>query len=104
MQTGSFTSYNMWTGQQLTAVWPKELRSHMNMYDWAKEKDELVEVISPSGDGYIYFLDLATGESTRDPLYMGFPSRARAPWIPAAIPCSTAAAATTPPAAPRAPS
>ena len=73
MQTGSFTSYNMWTGQQLTAVWPKELRSHMNMYDWAKEKDELVEVISPSGDGYIYFLDLATGESTRDPLYMGFP-------------------------------
>ena len=73
MQTGTFTSYNMWTGQQLTAVWPRELRQHMNMYDWAKEKDELVEVISPSGDGYIYFLDLATGESTRDPLYMGFP-------------------------------
>ena len=103
MQTGSFTSYNMWTGQQLTAVWPKELRQHMNMYDWAKEKDELVEVISPSGDGYIYFLDLATGESTRDPLYMGFPFKGTGTLDPRGYPLLFCGAAITPPRAPRGP-
>ena len=28
------------------------------MYDWAKEKDDLVEVIYACMDGYVYFLDL----------------------------------------------
>lgn len=42
------------------------------MYDWAKEKDDLVEVIYACMDGYVYFLDLETGEATRDPLYLGF--------------------------------
>ena len=52
--------------------WSQEVKKSMNMYDWAKEKDDLVEVIYACMDGYVYFLDLETGEATRDPLYLGF--------------------------------
>ena len=55
-----------WTGQPLIVQWPKETRRIMNMYDWAKEKENLVEVIYPTEDGNIYFLDLETGKQTRD--------------------------------------
>ena len=61
-----------WTGQPLMQKWPKEIRSHMNMYDWAKEKENLVEVIYACMDGYVYFLDLETGKETRDALYLGY--------------------------------
>ena len=61
-----------WVGQPLMMTWKKEVRQHMNMYDWAKEKDELTEVIYATLDGNIYFLDLETGEKTRDPLNVGF--------------------------------
>ena len=44
----------------------------MNMHDWAKEKDDLVEVIYACMDGYVYFLDLVTGQETRDALYLGW--------------------------------
>ena len=77
-KTGSLTygdatwSGSGWTGQPLMEKWPKEVKKAMNMYDWAKEKDDLVEVIYACMDGYVYFLDLETGEATRDPLYLGF--------------------------------
>ena len=61
-----------WTGQPLMARWPKEVRQHMNMYESAKQKEDLVEVIYACMDGYIYFLDLETGERTRDDFWMGF--------------------------------
>ena len=61
-----------WTGQPLMMKWPKEVKAPMNMYDWAKEKDDLVEVIYACMDGNVYFLDLKTGEKTRDPLYLGY--------------------------------
>ena len=61
-----------WTGQPLIMKWPKETKAHMNMYDWAKEDDYLVEVIYACMDGYIYFLDLRTGKATRDALYLGY--------------------------------
>lgn len=38
----------------------------MNMYDWAKNKEELVEVIYACMDGYVYFLELEMGDPTRD--------------------------------------
>ena len=44
----------------------------MNMYDWAKEDDELVEVIYATMDGNVYFLDLNTGKKTRDTLTLGY--------------------------------
>lgn len=61
-----------WTGQPLIMKWPRETKAHMNMYDWAKADDTLVEVIYACMDGYVYFLDIERGEPTRDPLYLGY--------------------------------
>ncbi len=61
-----------WVGQPLMMTWPKEVRQHMNMYDWAKEADTLTEVIYATMGGYVYFLDLETGSYTRDALYLGY--------------------------------
>ncbi len=62
-----------WTGQPLIVQWPKETKQIMNMHDWAKEKDDLVEVIYPTEDGNIYFLDLETGKETRNKIVMNVP-------------------------------
>ena len=77
-ETGA-TSYNGaawtgsgWTGQPLMRKWTREEKAHMNMADWAKQKDDLVEVIYATMDGNVYFLDLVTGEQTRDPMYIGW--------------------------------
>ncbi len=77
--TGSLTapdgeswSGSGWVGQPLIVKWPRETKAIMNMYDWAKADDELVEVIYATMDGNIYFLDLATGQRTRDTLYVGY--------------------------------
>ncbi|MCD7845759.1 MAG: hypothetical protein LUG57_07920 [Oscillospiraceae bacterium] len=43
--SGSFWGGSGWTGQPLIVEWPAETKAIMNMYDWAKEKDGLVEVI-----------------------------------------------------------
>ncbi|MEE0426074.1 MAG: PQQ-binding-like beta-propeller repeat protein [Blautia sp.] len=69
---GATWSGSGWTGQPLMMKWPKKVKKVMNMYDWAKEKDDLVEVIYACMDGYVYFLDLETGEATRDTLNLGF--------------------------------
>jgi len=78
--TGSFTapdgaywSGHGWTGQPLIVKWPKQTREIMNMHDWAKEQDELVEVVYASMDGNVYFTELETGTPTRDKLNLGFP-------------------------------
>ena len=77
--TGSLTAPNGttwtgsgWVGQPLIVKWPRETKAIMNMYDWAKEDDELVEVIYATMDGNIYFLDLETGKRTRDTLNIGY--------------------------------
>ena len=69
---GAVWSGSGWTGQPLMRQWSREAKKHMNMYDWAKDKDQLVEVIYACMDGYVYFLDMETGESTRDSLNLGF--------------------------------
>jgi outer membrane protein assembly factor BamB len=61
-----------WTGQPLMEKWSAQDKKYMNMYDWAKADDDLVEVIYACMDGYVYFLDLETGEPTRDALYLGY--------------------------------
>lgn len=70
--SGSYWGGSGWTGQPLIVEWPEETKRIMNMYDWAKEKDGLIEVIYATLDGYVYFLDLETGESTRDRLFLGW--------------------------------
>lgn len=61
-----------WTGQPIIVKWPEETRQVMNMYDWAKEKDGLVEVIYATMDGNIYFIELESGSKTRDTLTLGY--------------------------------
>ena len=69
---GEYWSGHGWTGQPLIAKWPKQTREIMNMYDWAKEEEELVEVVYAAMDGNIYFNDLKTGVPTRDKIFLGF--------------------------------
>ncbi len=60
-----------WTGQPLLVHWPEETRQVMGLYDSFRDKD-LVEVIYPVFDGNIYFLDLDSGQRTRDPIKVGY--------------------------------
>ena len=69
---GQYWSGNGWTGQPLLIHWPRETKTHMNMEDWAKEDDDLVEAIYASLDGYIYFIDIHSGRQTREPMHTGF--------------------------------
>lgn len=70
---GSYWSGNGWTGQPLMRKWTDQEKAGMtSMYSSAKNKSGLVEVIYASLDGYVYFLDLDTGEATRDPLFIGY--------------------------------
>ena len=61
-----------WTGQPLIVTWPKETRKIMNMETWAKQQDELTEVVYATMDGHVYFYELETGKATREPLFLGF--------------------------------
>ncbi len=78
IQTGALSYKNAtwtgsgWTGQPLLRKWTSEEKAKMTMAEWAKQKEDLVEVIYACMDGYIYFQDLDTGEKTRDPLYLGY--------------------------------
>ena len=69
--SGAVWTGSGWVGQPLMMTWPKELRAKMNMYDWAKNAETLTEVIYATMDGNVYFLDLETGEKTRDPMIVG---------------------------------
>lgn len=62
-----------WTGQALVVRWDKDTKAVMNMFDSAKEKDGLIEVIYATMDGNIYFYDMETGEPTRNKLTFGVP-------------------------------
>ncbi len=70
---GTYWSGSGWTGQPLIVKWPEATRKNMSaMYDWAREKENLVEVIYATLDGHVYFYELTTGEYTREPLNLGF--------------------------------
>ena len=60
-----------WTGQPLVVQWDEETKAIMNLYDSAKNKEDLVEVIYATLDGQIHFYDLDTGKPTRAPINMG---------------------------------
>lgn len=61
-----------WTGQPLIVQWPVETVAVMNVKQSFKDAAApLTEVIYPAMDGNIYFLDLETGNATRDPINTG---------------------------------
>ena len=71
---GSYWPGTGWTGQPLIVHWPEAERKIMNINSDMKSKD-LTEVIYPTMDGNIYFLDLETGKPTRDKINVGFPMK-----------------------------
>lgn len=75
-----------WTGQPLVVEWDAQTRRNMNLYDWAKEKDGLTEVIYACMDGYIYFLELDSGQRTRDPINVGYTFKGTASLDPRGYP------------------
>ena len=60
-----------WTGQPLIVQWDQETKDIMNMFPEKKAKEDLVEVIYATLDGYIYFYDLEDLSYTRDRLWVG---------------------------------
>ena len=67
----NYWSGNGWTGQPLAVIWDEDTKRLMNLYDAAKNKSGLCEIIYPGMDGMIRFLDMETGEPTRDPINVG---------------------------------
>ncbi|MBQ8536011.1 MAG: PQQ-binding-like beta-propeller repeat protein [Clostridia bacterium] len=72
---GSLDSYYGigWGSQPAIVKWPKEVREMMNLVPEKLSVAALKEVIVAGQDGKVYFLDLADGEATRDPISVGFP-------------------------------
>lgn len=65
-----------WTGQPLVVKWPDKLRGNMtSIYDEFRNKEGFTEVILAAYDGRIYFMDLETGDKTRDPINIGAPTK-----------------------------
>lgn len=68
----TYTGFD-WTAQPLIVKWHKEIREMMNLNEEKKAKVGLKEVIYPSMDGKIYFLDLDDGKETREAIQVGYP-------------------------------
>lgn len=73
-QSGGYWPGVGWTGQPSIVAWPENIQNIMNIKEKFKGPD-LKEVIYASLDGNIYFCDLATGEWTRDPIHIGYPTK-----------------------------
>ena len=53
---------------------PTQLRTMLGLNDTAKNKKALKEVIVGAQNGKLYFLDLVTGEATREAIAVDWPS------------------------------
>ncbi len=62
-----------WTGQPAIVRWKPEVLRTMNVKAKFRDKPDFTEVIYASLDGYVYFLELETGEETRSPIKVGNP-------------------------------
>ena len=63
-----------WWGQPAIIKWAKEMRElSTSLTEEARNTTALREVIFASADGYIYFLNLETGEATREAIRTGYP-------------------------------
>ncbi len=75
-----------WTGQCSLVRWPADLRAQMNINDEKRNVDGLVEVLYATLDGHIYFLDMADGEPTRDPINVKAPIKGSLAVDPRGVP------------------
>ncbi|NLI21080.1 MAG: PQQ-binding-like beta-propeller repeat protein [Clostridiales bacterium] len=72
-KSGTLTGVG-WPGQAVIVKWPTQLRALLGIKDDFKAKQALKEAIVGAQNGKIYFLDLVTGEATRDPVDIDWPS------------------------------
>ena len=76
-----------WTGQPIIVKWPADLRSKMtSLFEDFRDKEDFTEVIIPSLDGNMYFMELTTGEKTRNPIFTGGPTKGTASLDPRGYP------------------
>jgi beta-lactamase class A/outer membrane protein assembly factor BamB len=73
-QSGGYWPGIGWTGQPSIVAWPEDIQAVMNIKDELKGPG-LKEVIYASLDGNIYFCDLDSGEWTREPIHIGYPTK-----------------------------
>ncbi|QJD83114.1 pyrrolo-quinoline quinone [Cohnella herbarum] len=62
-----------WTGQPAIVKWTPEVLRTMNVKEKFLSQPDFTEVIYASLDGYVYFMELKTGEETRSPIKIGNP-------------------------------
>ncbi len=75
------------TGQPLVVTWPDATRQIMTtLKEEFRQKAGFTEVIIPSVDGNIYFMELSTGAKTRDPIVIGAPTKGTASLDPRGYP------------------
>ncbi len=88
INTGSLNKWSGsgWTGQPLIVHWDETQRDQMNLYPEKKAKQTLVEVIYPTMDGNIYFLDLDDGTPTREAIHTGYTVKGTASLDPRGYP------------------
>lgn len=74
--TTSFSSWGGgagWTGQPAIIKWNENLKNSMNIDEKFKNQANFTEVIYASLDGKVYFLDLKSGEQSRNTIKVGNP-------------------------------
>ncbi|MBB6733581.1 PQQ-binding-like beta-propeller repeat protein [Cohnella zeiphila] len=62
-----------WTGQPAIVQWPPDVLRTMNVKAKFRNEPGFTEVIYASLDGYVYFMDLESGEESRPPIRIGNP-------------------------------
>ncbi len=76
INTSSGNVYGVgWGSQPAIVKWDKTVREMMNLYPEKQSTKALREVIFAAQDGKVYFLDLLTGEATRDVINIGYPMK-----------------------------
>ena len=74
--TTSFSSWGGgagWTGQPAIIKWNEDLKNSMNIDEKFKSQANFTEVMYASLDGKVYFLDLKSGEQSRNTIKVGNP-------------------------------
>lgn len=62
-----------WTGQPLIVKWTDKEKENMNLSSKAKADPDFTEAVYSTMDGKVYFIDIRTGEKSREEINVGLP-------------------------------
>ena len=62
-----------WTGQPLIVKWADKEKENMNLSSKAKADPDFTEAVYSTMDGKVYFIDIRTGEKSREEINVGLP-------------------------------